>query len=225
MRSLIVKAFAGLFFLLLAMGALIFGPAWTLNYWQAWLFLAVFGGTSLAVTIYLMMNDPKLLERRTKGGPISETETIQKVIQTITAIGFIGILVVSALDHRFAWSPVPIYAPFVGEGLILFGMVVIFFVFKQNSFASSIIEVSPGQKVISNGLYGVVRHPMYMGAFFYLMGIPLSLGSFWGLVVLALIMPALMWRLFDEEKFLSKSLPGYVEYQIKVRHRLIPGVW
>jgi protein-S-isoprenylcysteine O-methyltransferase Ste14 len=225
MRSINAKAFAGLGCLLLVMGALVFGPAWTLNYWQAWLFLGVFGATTLAVTLYLLRNDPKLLERRTQGGPISETETTQKVIQTITAIGFMGTLVISALDHRFAWSPVPALTPFVGDCLILFGMLVIFFVFKQNSFASSIIEIAPEQKVISTGLYSIVRHPMYLGAFFFLLGIPLALASFWGLVVLALMMPALIWRLFAEEEFLAKSLPGYVQYQATVRHRLIPGVW
>jgi protein-S-isoprenylcysteine O-methyltransferase Ste14 len=225
MRSINTKAFAGLGFLLVVMGALVFGPAWILNYWQAWLFLGVFGATTLAVTLYLLRNDPKLLERRTQGGPISETETTQKVIQTITAIGFMGTLVISALDHRFAWSPVPVFIPFVGNGLILFGMLIIFFVFRQNSFASSIIEIAPEQKVISMGLYGIVRHPMYMGAFFFLLGIPLALASFWGLVFLALMMPALIWRLFAEEEFLAKSLPGYVQYQATVRHRLIPGVW
>jgi protein-S-isoprenylcysteine O-methyltransferase Ste14 len=225
MNKLNIKAFGGLLFLLIVMGAVIFLPAWTFNYWQAWTFLAVFGLSALAVTLYLMKNDPKLLERRTQGGPISEKERGQKIIQTITAIGFVAILVVSALDHRFAWSPVPSYLPIVGEVLILFGMVIIFFVFKQNSFASSTIELAPEQKVISTGLYGVVRHPMYMGAFFYLVGIPLALGSLWGLLVLALMMPALMWRLFDEEKFLAKNLSGYAEYQAKVRHRLVPFVW
>ena len=163
--SLNTKAFGGLFFLLLVMGALIFLPAWTFNYWQAWTLLAVFGASALAVTLYLMKKDPKLLERRTRGGPVSETETSQKIIQTITAIGFVAILVVSALDYRFAWSPVAPYLPIVGEALILFGMLFIFFVFKQNSFASSTIEIAPEQKVISTGLYGLVRYPMYMGAY------------------------------------------------------------
>jgi protein-S-isoprenylcysteine O-methyltransferase Ste14 len=220
-----MKAFGGLLFLLLVMGALIFIPAWTLNYWQAWMFLAVFGASSLAVTLYLMKNDPKLLERRTQGGPISEKETSQKIIQTITAIGFVAILLVSPLDHRFGWSPIPLYVPVAGEALIVFGMLIIFFVFKQNSFASSTIEIAPDQKVISTGLYGLVRHPMYMGAFFYLVGIPLSLGSLWGLLVIVLMMPALIWRLVDEEEFLAKNLPGYVEYQNKLRYRLIPFIW
>jgi protein-S-isoprenylcysteine O-methyltransferase Ste14 len=220
-----IKAFGGLLFLFTVLGALIFLPAGTVHYWQAWTFLAVFGASALAVTLYLMKNDPKLLERRTQGGPISEKETNQKIIQTITAIGFAAILVVSALDHRLSWSPIPSYLPLVGEALVVFGMLVIFFVFKQNSFASSTIEIAPEQEVISTGLYGLVRHPMYMGAFFYLVGIPLSLGSLWGLLMLALVMPALIWRLIDEESFLAKNLHGYSEYQVKVTYRLVPFVW
>jgi protein-S-isoprenylcysteine O-methyltransferase Ste14 len=225
MKNLNKKASAGLLFLVLAMAALLFVPAWTLNYWQAWAFLAVFGGSGLAITIYLMKNDPMLLERRTQGGPISEKEMSQKIIQSITAIAFVAILVVSALDHRFAWSPVPRYVPLVGDALILLGMLIIFFVFKQNSFASSTIELAPEQKVITTGLYASVRHPMYMGAFFYLVGMPLSLGSWWGLLVIVLMMPALIWRLFDEEKFLSNNLRGYLEYQNKVTYRLVPFIW
>lgn len=97
--------------------------------------------------------------------------------------------------------------------------------FKENSFASSTIELAPEQKVISTGLYALVRHPMYMGGFFYLVGIPISLGSWWGLLVIVLMMPALIWRLLDEEKFLVKNLPGYAEYKNKVRYRLVPFIW
>jgi protein-S-isoprenylcysteine O-methyltransferase Ste14 len=225
MNGLNIKSLGGLLFLVLTMAALLFIPAWTVHYWQAWVFLGVFFGSSFAITVYLMKKDPELLKRRTQGGPISEKRTSQKVIQTITAIGFVAILVVSTIDHRFAWSPVPLYVPILGEVLVVFGMLIIFFVFKQNSFASSTIELAPEQKVISTGLYGLVRHPMYMGAFVYLVGIPLALGSLWGLFVLALMMPALIWRLFDEERFLAKNLQGYVEYQVKVKHRLIPSVW
>jgi protein-S-isoprenylcysteine O-methyltransferase Ste14 len=225
MKNLNLKAFGGLLFLFLVMGTFIFLPAWTFDYWQAWTFLAVFFSSAFAITVYLMNNDPKLLERRTQGGPISEKETGQKIIQTITAIGFVAILIVSALDHRFIWSPVLSYIPLVGEALVVFGMLIIFFVFKQNSFASSTIEIAPEQKVISTGLYSIVRHPMYMGAFFFLVGIPLSLGSWWGLLVFALMMPALVWRLFDEENFLVKNLQGYAEYKNKVKYRLVPFCW
>jgi protein-S-isoprenylcysteine O-methyltransferase Ste14 len=225
MTDLNVKAFGGLLALLAVMALLLFLSTWTLNYWQAWVFLAVFGGAALAVTLYLMKKDPKLLERRVYAGPTAEKEWTQKIIQTIASFGFAAILVVSALDHRFGWSPVPAYLSLVGDALVALGFVLIFFVYRQNSFASATIELAAEQKVISTGLYALVRHPMYAGAFFLLVGIPLSLGSCWGLLVLALMMPALMWRLFEEERFLEKNLPGYPEYRSKVRYRLVPFVW
>jgi protein-S-isoprenylcysteine O-methyltransferase Ste14 len=224
-RDLKIKASGGLLFLLLVMAALLFLPAWTLSYWQAWAFLAVFGASALAITVYLTKKDPKLLERRVYAGPTAEKETRQKIIQTITSIGFAGLLVVSALDHRFAWTPVPPPVSFAGDALVAFGFLIVFLVYTENTFASATIEVAPEQKVISTGLYKLVRHPMYMGAFFLLVGIPLSLGSLWGLFAIALMMPALIWRLLSEEKFLVKNLPGYSEYQNTVRHRLLPLIW
>jgi protein-S-isoprenylcysteine O-methyltransferase Ste14 len=224
-RNLKIRAFAGLLFLLLVMAALLFLPAWTLNYGQAWAFLEVFGASAVAITVYLMKADPKLLERRVYAGPTAEKETSQKIIQTITSIGFAGLLVVSALDHRFAWTPLPPSVSFAGDVLVAFGFLIVFLVYKENTFASATIELAPGQKVISTGLYKLVRHPMYMGAFFLLVGIPLSLGSLWGLFPIALMMPALIWRLLSEERFLVKNLPGYSEYQNTVRHRLLPLIW
>ena len=207
------------------MAALLFLPAWTLDYWQAWAFLAIFGASALAITVYLMKRDPKLLERRVYAGPTAEKETSQKIIQFVTSIGFIAILVVSALDYRFAWSVVPLYIVVAGDALVATGFLFVFFVYKVNTFAAATIEIALDQKVISTGLYALVRHPMYMGAFFLLVGIPLSLRSYWGLLVIALMMPALIWRLLAEEKFLAKNLPGYSEYQNNVRYRLVPGVW
>jgi protein-S-isoprenylcysteine O-methyltransferase Ste14 len=219
------KAFGGLVFLLLVMAALLFPPAWTLVYWQAWAFLAVFGTSALAITLYLMKKDPKLLERRVYAGPTAEKETNQKIIQTITSIGFAAMLVVSAFDHRFSWTPLPLYGSLAGDALVALGFLIIFLVYKENTFASATIELVPEQKVISTGLYKLVRHPMYGGAFFLLVGIPLSLGSWCGLFVIALMMPALIWRLLDEEAFLAKNLPGYTEYQNTVRYRLVPFIW
>jgi protein-S-isoprenylcysteine O-methyltransferase Ste14 len=219
------RAFGGLLFLFLVMAALLFIPAGALDYWQAWAFLGVFGASALAITLYLLKKDPKLLERRLSAGPNAEKETSQKIIQTISSIGFTAILVVSALDHRFAWTPLPLYVFLAGDALVALGFLIVFFVYNENTFASATIELAPEQKVISTGLYKLVRHPMYMGAFFLLVGIPLSLGSCWGLFVIALMMPALIWRLLDEEKFLAKNLPGYTEYQNTVRHRLVPFIW
>ena len=225
MKDLNKKAFGGLLCLLVVMAALLFIPAWTLAYWQAWAFLAVFGGSSLAITLYLMKKDPQLLERRMRGGPVAEKEMRQKIIQTLTAIMFIAMLVVPALDHRFGWSEVPLYVAMAGDVFVAVGFLIIFVVYKENTFASATIEIAPDQKVISTGLYALVRHPMYMGALLLLVGMSLSLGSRWGLCVFLLFIPALAWRVFDEERFLAKNLPGYSEYLNKVKYRLMPGVW
>jgi protein-S-isoprenylcysteine O-methyltransferase Ste14 len=134
-------------------------------------------------------------------------------------------LVVPALDHRFHWSAVPDCVALAGDALVAFGFLIIFFVYRENTFASATIELAPEQKVISTGLYSRVRHPMYLGGLFLLVGMSLSLASWWGLAVLLLILPALIWRIFDEEEFLTKNLAGYAEYKNKVKHRLVPFVW
>ena len=225
MDALNRKAIRGLVFLVLVMGALLFLPAWTLDYWQAWVFLAVFGAAAFAITVYLMKRDPKLLARRMQGGPIAEKEWAQKIIQAITSTMFIAMLVVPALDHRFRWSAIPSSVELGGDVLVALGFLVIFFVYKENTFASATIELAPEHKVMSTGLYALVRHPMYMGALFLFVGMCLALGSWWGLFVFLIFMPALLWRLFDEEKFLAKNLPGYSEYQDRVRYRLVPFIW
>jgi protein-S-isoprenylcysteine O-methyltransferase Ste14 len=225
MNTLHKKAFGGLLILALVMAALLFISAGTLDYWQAWTFLAVYFASSLAITLYLMKKDPMLLERRMKGGPIAEKEPIQKIIMSFTSLGFIGLIVFPALDHRFAWSHMPPYAALAGDGLVLFGWLAIFFAFKENTFTSATIELARDQKVISTGPYALVRHPMYSGAVVMLLGIPIALGSWWGVLIIVAILPALIWRLFDEEKFLARNLPGYAEYQSRVRYRLLPLVW
>ena len=225
MNSLNRKAFGGLLFLFVVMAVLLFIPAGTLDYWQAWLFLAVYFSLSLAITLYLMKHDPQLLARRMSGGPTAETEPAQKIIMWFASLSFIGLLAVSALDHRFGWSHMPPSIAVGGDALMALGWLAIFFVFKENTFTSATIELAPDQKVISTGPYALVRHPMYGGALFLLLGIPIALGSWWGVLVLVAMVPALVWRLLDEERFLARNLPGYVAYQGKVRFRLVPGIW
>jgi protein-S-isoprenylcysteine O-methyltransferase Ste14 len=225
MNSLNIKALGGLLLLCLAMVGLLFLSAWTLDYSQAWVYLAVFLGSSLAITLYLMKKDPKLLERRMSGGPGAEKEKNQKIIMSLVSAGFIALIVFPALDHRFAWSPAPLSLAPAGDVLVALGYLAIFFVFKENTFTSATIEVDPEQKVISTGPYALVRHPMYAGSIVMLIGTPLALGSWWGLFIIILMMPALIWRLLDEERFLAKNLPGYVEYKNKVKYRLVPLVW
>jgi len=225
MNQLVIRAFAGLLFLLIVMTIIIFVPAWTLDYWQAWIFLVVFFVPPLLITIYLMKHDPKLLERRTTAGPGAEQERIQNIIQALAGLAFIAIFIVSALDHRFAWSTMPAYVTALGDVLVIFGFYLVFLVFKENTFASGTIEVVAEQRVISTGPYALVRHPMYIGALVMLIGVPLALGSWWGLLAIIPMTLVLILRLLDEEKFLAKNLAGYSDYQSKVRYHLFPLIW
>ena len=215
----------GLVLVLIVMGLLLFLPAGTTEYWQAWVMLAVFVGAWFLLALYLTKRDPALLERRLSGGPAAEKEKPQKIVMLVSSVGFVALLVVPALDHRFQWSRVPLYLVIAGDVLIALGFYIIFLVFKENTFASPTIEVAPHQKVISTGAYAVVRHPMYAGSMLYVLGMPLALGSYWGLLVIAAMMPVGIWRVVHEEQFLSKNLPGYIEYCAKVRWRMIPGIF
>jgi protein-S-isoprenylcysteine O-methyltransferase Ste14 len=188
-------------------------------------YLAIFIGASALVTRYLVRKDPALLERRMSGGPTAEKRPAQKVIMLATSIGFIALLVVPALDRRFGWSAVPLWGVVAGNGLVAIGLYLVFLVYRENPFSSATIEVAADQRVISTGPYAIVRHPMYASASLYLVGTPLALGSFWGLVTIPATMPFLIWRLLDEERLLEGSLPGYTDYQQRVRHRLVPFIW
>ncbi len=225
MTSLGARALLALAVLAVVMGLLLFVLAGTTHYWQAWVYLAIFTGASLLTTLYLMTKDPALLQRRMRGGPTAEKEPRQRFIMFFTSLGFIGLLVVPALDHRFGWSAVPLYGAIAGDLLVAVGFYFIFLVYRENTFTSATIEVAKDQRLISTGPYAIVRHPMYASASLYLVGTPVALGSYWGLVPLVGMLPFLIWRLFEEERFLARKLPGYVEYQRKVQHRLLPWIW
>jgi protein-S-isoprenylcysteine O-methyltransferase Ste14 len=225
MKNLNARAWLALVLLAVAMGLLLFVPAGTVRYWQAWVYLSIFTAASALTTLYLMRKDPALLERRMSGGPWAERRLVQKFIMLCTSVGFIALLMVPALDHRFGWSTVPLGGVVAGDVLVATGFYLISLVYRENTFTSATIEVAANQKVISTGPYAIVRHPMYASGFLYLLGTPLALGSYWGLVPVVAMMPFLIWRLVDEERFLTRTLLGYSEYQKRVRHRLVPFVW
>jgi protein-S-isoprenylcysteine O-methyltransferase Ste14 len=192
---------------------------------EGWVFLAVFSGSSLAITLYLVKKDPKLLARRTQAGPVAEKERTQKVIQGLASVAFLATLVVPALDYRFRWSHAPTAAVVGGDVLVALGFLLIFFVFRENTFTSSVIEVDPEQRVVETGPYAVVRHPMYSGALVMFLGVPLALGSYLGLATFVPFAAVIVWRLLDEERFLASHLAGYSAYRERIRSRLIPHVW
>jgi protein-S-isoprenylcysteine O-methyltransferase Ste14 len=225
MASLNARAWLALVVVAAVMALLLFVPAGTLHDWQAWVYLSIFFGASSITTLDLMKRDPALLRRRMRGGPTAETETTQRVIMFFASVGFIALLVVPALDHRFGWSVVPLAGVVAGDILVAMGFYVIFRVYRVNTFTAATIQVAADQRVISTGPYAIVRHPMYAGASLYVVGTPLALGSYWGLLAAAAMLPFLIWRLVDEERLLARKLPGYTEYQQRVPHRLVPWMW
>ncbi len=207
------------------LAALLCGAAGTLAYWQGWLFLAVFTGCSIAIGLYFARHDPALIERRIKAGPQAEKEPAQKIIIALIMAGFLLLLVIPALDQRWHWSNVPDWLVLFADAGIVVSFIGFFVVMKQNSYAASTITVEANQPVISTGLYGVVRHPMYAAALLLTVCMPLALGSYWSVLLVIVLLPLLAWRLLDEERFLVTHLLGYADYRRRVRYRLIPGVW
>jgi len=225
MISLNVKALLGSAFLAVTMGLLLFIPAGSARYWQGWVFLAAFFAPAGLIGVYLARHDPALQQRRMRAGPLAEKETAQKIIMLVVSIEFVGLLVVPALDHRFGWSSMPLFLVISGDILVVAGFYITFLVYRENSFTAATVEVAPDQRVITTGPYAHLRHPQYAGALLYLLGMPLALGSWWGILVFAALVPFLIWRLVDEERLLAKDLPGYADYRNRVRWRLIPGVY
>jgi len=210
---------------LVVFGLLLFLPAGTFNYWQAWVFLVVFTLSTWIPSIYLLRTNPAALDRRMRAGPAAETRPVQKVVIALAFLSLTAMIVVSALDHRFGWSPVPTTISLVGDLLVVIGLGVAMLVVIQNSYAAATVRVEADQKLVSTGLYGLVRHPMYTGNVIMMVGIPLALGSYWGLVFLIPGLIVLASRIRDEEKLLEQELDGYSQYTQQVHYRLVPYVW
>jgi len=225
MKTFVIQTIATTFLGLIVLGLLLFLPAWTLAYWQAWVFIIVFTLSTNAIGVYLYLKDPALLARRKKMG-FADQGLAQNIIISVALLSFLAVLVFSAFDHRFAWSPVPPVISVLGDALVVLGLFIPLFSFRgNNSYGGATIEVVEGQHVMSTGLYAHIRHPQYLGNVIMVLGIPLALGSWWGLVVLAITIPILVWRILDEEKLLEKDLSGYKEYEQKVCYRLVPYLW
>lgn len=200
-------------------------PAGTLHYWQAWVFIVVFTATTILPTIYLARTNPAALQRRMHAGPRAEPRTAQKLIITGSFAGLFAAMVLSAVDHRFGWSSVPAWLSLIGDVLVASGLGIAMLVIVQNSYAAATVRVEAGQTLVSSGLYSYVRHPMYAGNVIMMVGIPLALGSYWGLLFVIPGAALLVARIVDEEKLLTAELTGYREYSQRVRYRLVPYLW
>jgi protein-S-isoprenylcysteine O-methyltransferase Ste14 len=208
---------------LVILGAMLFIPAGTIFYWQAWVFLPVLFIPFLFTAIYFLNKDPGLMERRMK---FKEKETKQKKIIKMSTLFFLVGFLIPGLDFRYGWSHVPVWLVVLGNIFVFLGYVIIFFVFKENSYTSRTVEVYKKQKLVSSGPYSIVRHPMYLGFLLMYIALPVALGSYYALIFfIPLVLGILIPRILNEEEVLQRDLKGYKEYMKKVRYRLIPRIW
>lgn len=224
-RALRREAILGVSRFGIAMMLFLFVPAGTVRYWQGWVFLAVFFGATVVITLSLWRTDRALFERRMRGGPLAETRPTQKLIQAFLLLAFLSTVVVPALAFRWHGAALPPAVCLLGDGLVALGFWIISRAFRANSFAAATVEVGARQTVVTTGPYAVVRHPMYSGALFQFLGIPLALGSASGLWASLVVVLGIVLRLLDEEKLLVRDLDGYEAYRRQTRYRLIPYVW
>lgn len=206
----------------LVLGTFFFLTAGTLAYWEAWVYLFILFTPMTGLSIYLLRHDPALLERRLQ---YKEKRKQQKGIIDLSYPIFLLAFLIPGLDKRFGWTNTPIAAIIIAQVLVLTGYAVVIWVFRENSYASRIIEVQAGQKVIDTGPYAIIRHPMYLGVGMLYILSPLALGSWLAVIPALPLLIILILRIRDEEVALARDLPGYSNYMQKVRYRLIPGIW
>ncbi|MCX6139153.1 MAG: isoprenylcysteine carboxylmethyltransferase family protein [Ignavibacteriales bacterium] len=219
------KAWGGVIRLGIILATLLFLPAWSPAFWQAWIFFILFMSLTSFVAAFIARHDRELLESRLRAGPGAEKIKTQQVIQ-LFASGFIFLLVIlPGFDFRLHWSSVPTAAVFCGDLLVATGYWLAFLALRENSFASGTIKVRNGQRVVISGPYAAVRHPMYTGAILMFIGTPLALGSWWTFTAAVPLVPVIILRLLEEERLLEGELFGYAGYCTSVRYRLFPWIW
>lgn len=205
----------------IVMGLVLILPAGSLKFWQAWILLAIFSVPTFFITAYFLKKDPGLLSRRMK---VKENEPQPGIIRVLSLLSMLA-YVIPGFDFRFHWSTVPVWIVIAADVMVFLGYVLIIMVFRENSYASTVIQVEKEQQVITTGPYAVVRHPMYTGLIIMMLFTPLALGSYWGLIFSILSIPTNVFRIRKEEETLIRGLPGYTDYLAKTRYRLIPSVW
>jgi len=221
-RPILIQAVIKALLSVLILGVLIFLPAGTLRFPNGWLFLITLYALMSVTMVYLIKKDPELLRKRLQ---LKERQKQQNSLMKFTAVFFLLAYTLPGFDYRFGWSQVPLWLVILAEVIMILGYAMFVEVMRENSYASRIIEIQEGQKLIDTGLYGIIRHPMYTAAMLIYLASPFVLGSFYTLIPILLLPVILVIRIRNEEKLLLKELPGYEAYREKVRYRLIPGLW
>ena len=221
-KKLFVQALSKYLMGLVLFGLLLFLPAGTLEYWNAWVLRAALFGPMLVLGIVLLIKSPDLLAKRLAS---KEKESEQKTVVALSALMFLVSFILAGLDHRYGWTTLPSWMVWTATGVLLLSYLMYAEVMRENAYLSRIIEVQDNQKVIDTGLYGIVRHPMYSATVFLFLSMPLILGSLMSFVVMLAYIPIINTRIKNEEKVLTKGLAGYKEYKQKVRSKVIPFIW
>lgn len=219
------RTLIGLVQLLAVVFAFVFVPAWSLDYWQGWLFWFVFAVAMTLISFHFLRHDPELVERRLRFGPHAEKDWNQKVILTAASVLFLALIALPGFDHRFGWSDLSASTVLLGNTLVALSLLLVFLVFRENSYASAAVEIGTDQSVVSTGPYRFVRHPLYASALIMTVGVPLALGSAWTLLLGLPMLTIVVARIVYEERFLAENLPGYEAYCSAMPYRLIPWVY
>ena len=221
-NSLFFQALTKFVFGLLLVGLLLFLPAGTFAYWQAWLFIGILFVPMFIAGIVLIVRQPELLRKRLDA---KEQQQEQKWVVALSGLMFIAVFVVAGLSHRFGWYMLPDWAVFVSTVVFLAAYALYAEVMRENVWLSRTIEVQENQQVVSTGLYGIVRHPMYSATLLLFLSMPLVLASPWSFAIMLLYIPIIALRIRNEEQVLERELKGYTEYKQRVKYKLIPFIW
>ena len=218
LRQSLVKFFLGVILL----GVLIFLPAWSFRYWQGWLLMGILFVPMFLAGLVMMARNPELLRKRLNA---KEQEAEQKTVVKLSGLLFAAAFVVAGLNWRFGWWVLPEWAVWVAAGLFLASYLLYAEVLRENTYLSRTIEVQENQKVIDTGLYGIVRHPMYMATTVLFLAMPLVLASPISFFIMLGYIPVIAKRIKNEEKVLEEGLDGYMDYKKKVKYRILPFLW
>lgn len=223
--SLSQRVIRGFIRLQLILAILLFLPAGSIRFWEAWLYCGLLGGSVLFITRYFLKVDIDFVERRMQIGPDAESSNTQQVVQFMSGVLACALFLAAGFDHRLRGSNLPASVVLVADGLLVFCMVITFRVFHANRYAAGTVRVEANQQVVSNGPYATVRHPLYVASILGFLATPFALGSLWALPFGLLLCAVVVVRLLDEERFLLEHLAGYIDYCRHVRYRLIPYLW
>ena len=219
---LLTQALVKFFLGVIILGILIFLPAWSLHYWQGWLLMGILFVPMFVAGLVMLAKNPELLRKRLNA---KEQEAEQKTVVKLSGLLFIAAFVVAGLNWRFGWWVLPDWAVWVAAGLFLASYLLYAEVLRENTYLSRTIEVQDHQKVIDTGLYGIVRHPMYMATTVLFLMMPLVLASPISFLIMLGYIPVIAKRIQNEEKVLEEGLEGYAEYMKKVKYRILPFIW